>query len=374
MINIKEFIEKLKEGNIRFFTGVPDSNLNDFCKAINLGEAEDRHVIASNEGNAIAIAAGHYLAQGDIPLVYMQNSGMGNALNPLVSLTDRDVYSVPMVLMIGWRGDPDIKDHAQHKRQGLITTTLLEDMDIPYFIVNEENAMEAAEWAAAETVKRSAPVALIAKKGVFAVSEKVPIDDDSYPLSREEAIGVVIDTMPDAICSATTGRAARELFELRNRRGQNHEKDFLNVGSMGHASSVAFGIAKAKPERQVICLDGDAACIMHMGSLAIEGQSECSNYIRVVLNNGVHESVGGQPSVGWKINLTEIAKECGFRTVDFEVNDEETLVKALKELSQAGKGPGFIDMRIHAGLSPDMPPLKYDHKEVINSLKEELNR
>lgn len=372
MINIDTFLQTLTEHGVTFFAGVPDSNLNDFCKKLNAEIPADRHIITANEGNAIAVAAGYYFGHDCIPMVYMQNSGMGNSVNPLVSLCDENVYSVPMVLLIGWRGDPSIKDHAQHKRQGELTPVLLDDMKIPYMIIDEENAMEGAAWAADEARRLSTPTALIVKKGVLAVKDKVPFNDTSYPLSREEAMNVVLDAAPeDAVFSATTGRAARELYELRNIRGEDHAHDFLNVGSMGHASSVALGMALACPERTVICFDGDAACIMHMGSLAIESKAGLSNYIHIVLNNGVHESVGGQPSAGRYVDLTGIAHSCGFATVHYEVNDAETLTRAVKHLLAINK-PGFIDARIHAGLRPDMPVLRYDHHKTIDALKEEL--
>ncbi len=369
MIDIESFLSTLQENGVGFFAGVPDSNLNDFCKLVDRTIEPGRHVITANEGNAVAVASGYYFGNGCVPLVYMQNSGLGNAVNPLVSLCDPNVYSVPMVLVIGWRGDPAINDHAQHKTQGRITPLMLDDMKIPYMIMEEENALECAAWAPKKALEISQPVALIVKKGVLAAKDKVPIVDGSYPLSREEAMNVVLGVMPEeTVYSATTGRAARELYELRNIRGEGHDHDYLNVGSMGHASSVALGMALSDPDRPVVCFDGDAAALMHMGSLAIEGQQNLHGYMHIVLDNGVHESVGGQPTVARKISFTEIAKACGFDTVDYEVNDEETLKKAVKELS-ASSGPAFIDMRIHAGLRPDMPPLRYDHHETIDSLK-----
>ena len=374
MIDINAFLRTLQDNGVGFFTGVPDSNLNDFCKLINETIEPGRHVIAANEGNAVAIAAGYYFGNDCVPLVYMQNSGLGNAVNPLVSLCDTNVYSVPMVLVIGWRGDPAITDHAQHKTQGRITPLMLEDMNIPYMIMDEENAMECAAWAPKKAAETSTPTALIVKKHVLARKDKVPIVDDSYPLSREEAMSVVLSVMPeDAVYSATTGRASRELYEIRNIRGEGHDHDYLNVGSMGHASSVALGMALADPERPVVCFDGDAAALMHMGSLAIEAQQNLRNYLHIVLDNGVHESVGGQPSVARKIDLTEIAKACGFDTVDYEVCDEATLKNAIAEL-RATDGPGFIDMKIHAGLRSDMPPLKFEHKPTIDSLKKVLRK
>lgn len=373
MIDQKRFLTALEENGIRFFTGVPDSLLNDFCNCIKENVPADRHVIAANEGNAIALAAGYSFGKDCVPLVYMQNSGIGNALNPLVSLADRNVYGVPMVLLIGWRGDPAVKDWAQHKTQGEITTGLLDLMHIPYRIVHDDNDAigETAAWAANTARSTSAPVALVAKKGVFS-GTKNPIRDESFPLSREEAMAVVLDAAPkDAIYSATTGRAARELHALRDLRGEGHQYDFLNVGSMGHASSVAAGMALACPDRKVICFDGDAAAIMHLGSWTTDGKMGRSNLLHIVLNNGVHESVGGQPSAGRLVDFTAMAKACGYAVVEYPVEDAESLTRAVKELLDQDR-PGFIDAHIHAGLRPDLAPLRPNHNEIIQALRAEL--
>ena len=373
MIDQKRFLTALEENGIRFFTGVPDSLLNDFCNCIKENVPADRHVIAANEGNAIALAAGYSFGKDCVPLVYMQNSGIGNALNPLVSLADRNVYGVPMVLLIGWRGDPAVKDWAQHKTQGEITTGLLDLMHIPYRIVYDDNDAigEIAAWAADTARSTSAPVALVAKKGVFS-GTKNPIRDESFPLSREEAMAVVLDAAPkDAIYSATTGRAARELHALRDLRGESHQYDFLNVGSMGHTSSVAAGMALACPERKVICFDGDAAAIMHLGSWTTDGKMGLPNLLHIVLNNGVHESVGGQPSAGRLVDFTAMAKACGYAVVEYPVEDAESLTRAVKELLEQDR-PGFIDAHIHAGLRPDLAPLRPNHNEIIQALRAEL--
>ena len=373
MIDQKEFVKKLTDNDVCFFTGVPDSYLNDFCMEILHSIPKERHVIAANEGNAVALAAGYYFGKGGVPLVYMQNSGMGNAVNPIVSLCDKNVYSVPMVLVIGWRG-PGGGIHPQHKVQGEITTKLLDDMDIPYVVLSEENAMQAAEWAPKTAKENMCPVALVVGKGVLTSKNKVPFKDETYPLSREEAMNVVLSCAPeDAVYSATTGRASRELHALRDMRGEDHGHDFLNVGSMGHASSVAAGMALACPDRKVICFDGDAAAIMHMGSWTTHGKMQLKNLLHIVLNNGVHESVGGQPSAGYIVDFTAIAKACGYETVSYPVEDEESLRKAVKELVSLDK-PGFIDVHIHAGLRQGMPPLKVNHRQIIDELKNELRR
>ncbi len=373
MINQELFINALEQNGISFFTGVPDSFLNAFCKYIKENIPTDRHVIAANEGNAVAIAAGYSFGKDTLPLVYMQNSGIGNAVNPLVSLADVNVYSVPLVLLIGWRGGPKSGDREQHKTQGEITPTLMEVMNIPYKILEDNDSLiaETVAWAAKTAKEKKCPVALIADKGVF-TGTKAPIADTSFPLSREEAMNVVLDCVPkNTVFSATTGRAARELHALRDQRGETHAQDFLNVGSMGHASSVALGMAIACPKRQVICFDGDAAAIMHMGSFTTDGKVSPKNYMHIILNNGMHESVGGQPSAGRIADFTAIAKACGYNTVDYPVNDKESLERAVKELLGAKK-PAFIDMQVHAGLRHDLVPLRVDHNAIVDELRKEL--
>ncbi|MCR2046572.1 phosphonopyruvate decarboxylase [Acetatifactor muris] len=372
MLEQKEVFDELERMGITFFTGVPDSYLNGFCNYA-LNNLHERNIIAANEGTAIGIAAGHYLASRKIPLVYMQNSGLGNAVNPLVSLVDEHVYSVPMLLLIGWRGQPGAGDWPQHIRQGEITLKQLEMMHIPYTVLEDD--MEAFKKTITTAVtccrEKRQPYALIAPKGVMA-GEKANNKDTVYPMSREEAIEVILDNMPkDTIYSATTGRATRELFFLRERREESHIHDFLNVGSMGHASSVALGIALEKPNQKVVVLDGDAAAMMHMGALTMVSKLEIPNYMHIVLNNGAHESVGGQPSAGHRVNFTAIADACGYQTVHEPVKNKQELTAAIKGLENCGKA-SFIDVRIHKGLSGKLPPLDFSHREVIDGLIENL--
>ncbi len=373
MLDQKIVFKELNKNGVTFFTGVPDSFLNGFCDFA-LQHFPDRNIIAANEGNAIAIAAGHYFASTEIPLVYMQNSGMGNAINPLVSLADEHVYSVPMLLLIGWRGQPGIGDWPQHELQGEITLKLLEDMHIHYSILTD--GIETFRKILAEAVdyclKKRKPYALIAPKGVLA-GEKTDHSDTAYPMSRAEAINVILDNMPsDTIYAATTGRATRELFFLREKRGENRNHDFLNVGAMGHASSVALGIALENPERNVVALDGDSAAIMHMGAMTMVSKLSVPKFLHVVLNNGAHESVGGQPSAGYEVSLTTVADACGYQTVHHPVTDKEGLIEAIKELNNCGRA-SFIDVRIHKGMNGKLPPLNFSHMEAVNALIAELN-
>ncbi len=375
MVNQEEFIKTLQGSGVTFFCGVPDSYLNGFNNYLKNNIPAEENVITANEGNAIALAAGHYFATGSVPFVYMQNSGLGNCVNPLLSLTDKNVYSVPMILLIGWRGEPGTKDgtREQHISQGRLTKPLLEAMEITYRVMSDETALNDALWAVETAKEVQAPVALIAPDKVMTEKKKNE-PDDSYPMSREEAIAIILDAMPkDTIYAATTGRATRELFCQRELRGETHANDFLNIGSMGHASSVALGIAMGQPNRKVVCLDGDAAAIMHMGNMAIAGSRNMFNYIHVVLNNGAHESVGGQPSVGHTVNLTGIAENCGFYTAGYCVTTASELADAVRLCLDCGKA-SFIDVRIHSGLRDDLGSITMTSHEMIEELKNELKQ
>lgn len=375
MLDQKKVFEVLGQYGVNYFTGVPDSYLNGFCNYA-LAHCGDRNVITANEGNAVALAAGHYLAAKKIPLVYMQNSGEGNAVNPLASLVDRNVYSIPMILLIGWRGQGDTEpNHPQHKLQGEITTSLLEILHIPYTVLSDDDSAfeKVVEKAVEYCTETRGVYAFIAPKGVMADPDKPNNKDAVYPMSREEAIEVILDHMPkETIYSATTGRATRELFFLRERRGEGKEHDFLNVGAMGHASSVALGIALTKPNTPVVALDGDSACMMHMGAMTMISKVKAPNFLHVVLNNGAHESVGGQPSVGYLIDFTSIAEACGYATVGQPVTTEKELIEAVRTLQNCGKA-SFIDCRIHKGLNSKLPPIVFDHRQAIDALIEELN-
>lgn len=375
MLDQKKVFDCLAKHGVSYFTGVPDSYLNGFCNYA-LAHCGDRNVITANEGNAVALAAGHYLASKEIPLVYMQNSGEGNAVNPLASLVDKDVYAVPMILLIGWRGQDNTEpNHPQHWRQGEITASILDIMHIPYTVLSDsdEKFAKTVEKAVKYCTETRGVYAFIAPKGVMADPDKPNNVDDTYPMSREEAIEVILDHMPEnTIYSATTGRATRELFFLREKRGESKAHDFLNVGSMGHASSVALGIALEKPDRPVVALDGDSAAMMHMGAMTMVSKVKAPYFLHVVLNNGAHESVGGQPSAGHLVDFTKIAEACGYATVGKAVETEADLIEAIEQLKNCGKA-AFIDCRIHKGLSRKLPPIIFDHREAIDTLIDDLN-
>lgn len=379
MIDLALFSNKLQNCGVEFITGVPDTLLNDFCLYIENSWPKGKHVIAANEGNAVGLAAGYHLATGTTPLVYMQNSGIGNTVNPILSLTHKQVYSIPMVLLVGWRGELGRNDHAQHKKQGEITPVLLESMDIPYKTVsdNTEEAIETLTWAIETAKNNNSSVALLATKGVFEKGEKAGFNSENEQLlSREEAIDCVLNSIPyNSIVVASTGRATRELFELRNIRKEKHNTDFLNVGAMGHTSSIATGIALAT-DRKVVCLEGDSSAIMHMGSFTTTGVMKPTNFLHIVLNNGVHESVGGQKSAGYDANLTEIARHSGYCTIEKSVKTIEEINKAIESVETCNK-PAFIEINIRKGIRKDMPPLKFDllnsKEELMSNLNNKIN-
>lgn len=373
MVNQNELFAALDKLGVKFFTGVPDSLLNDFCLYLVNNIPDGQHVMAANEGNAIAIAAGNYMATGNIPVVYMQNSGIGNATNPLLSLTHDCVYGIPMVLVIGWRGDPSINDHAQHKKQGELTTVLMNDMDIPYEILDaDDTVIDKFTWAVNKAKEIFAPVALIAKKAILTQKEKKQTYADSKLMNREEAVAAVVDVLGgDAIYLGTTGRATREVHEQLIAHGIGEGHEWQNVGSMGHVSSVGLGLALARPDKRIVVFDGDAAAVMHMGALATNCRYKAGNMLHIVLNNGVNESVGGQPSAGYLIDLTTVAKACGYRTVGHAVETKEELQQIVRE-NQSGEMPLFIDVHVRQGIRSDMPKLNIDHKAIKNELMNNL--
>lgn len=376
MVELKQLFEALDKLGVDFFTGVPDSLLNDFCLYMTKNMPTEQHVMAANEGNAIAIAAGHYMATGKLPLVYMQNSGIGNATNPLLSLTHNCVYGIPMLLVIGWRGDPAISDHAQHKKQGELTPVLMKDMDIPYEILDDENTVvDKFAWAVEKAKEISSPVALIAKKAILTEKVKKQEYPESMLMNREEAVAAVVDVLGnDAVYLGTTGRATREVHEQLKQHGVAQGHEWQNVGSMGHVSSVGLGIALAKPKQKVVVFDGDAAVVMHMGALATNCRYKAGNMIHIVLNNGVNESVGGQPSAGFVVNLTRAAEACGYRTPGHAVETKEELQSIIRDNQIGDNMPLFVDVHVRQGIRNDMPKLGIDHQAVKRELMEYLSK
>ena len=352
MVSPKSVYDSLKKNNIDFYTGVPDSLLKYFCAYVADHTGKDNHVIAANEGNSIALGIGYYLSTKKLPLIYMQNSGLGNAINPLLSLADSDVYSIPMILMIGWRGEPLVKDEPQHKKQGRIMLELLKAMEIPYEVLskddNEISMNKKVSNIINNSFKTNHPSVIVVKKNTFEKYIQKDSENKQYDMSREEAIKIITNAISDKdIVVSTTGVTSRELFEYTKDKNLSHKNNFYTVGGMGHASQIALGIAMQNKSRNVYCFDGDGAIIMHMGSTAIIGQQKCKNFKHIVFNNGCHDSVGGQPTVGHDIDMQKIATSMNYDHV-IQIKNEDELKSNLLNFINF-KGSVFIEIKIKKG-------------------------
>lgn len=339
-----------------FYTGVPDSQLKALCDCLmnTYGIDEKHHIIAANEGNCTGLAAGYHLATGKTPVVYMQNSGEGNIINPLASLLNDKVYAIPAIFIIGWRGEPGIHDEPQHIYQGEVTVKLMEDMDVKTFIIGKDTTEEELTAAMEDfrgLLDNGKQVAFIVRKGALEYGEKV-VYKNNYDMSREEIIRHIVAVSGKDPIVSTTGKASRELFEIREANAQGHQYDFLTVGSMGHSSSIALGVALNQPERKIWCVDGDGAVLMHMGSMAVLGANAPENLVHIVINNGAHETVGGMPTVASKVDLVAVAKACGYKnavsTESFDELDKE--LAASKERN----GLSLIEVKCAIGARADL--------------------
>lgn len=354
MIRPEYFIEKLRENGIDCFAGVPDSLLKNICAYITDHFDAAHNIIAANEGAAVGLAAGHYLATGQTACVYMQNSGEGNIINPIASLTDPEVYNIPVLLLIGWRGRPGVHDEPQHVKQGKVTTGLLNVMGINYEVLaKEEDKAEKQIAKAIKALQNKEVFALVIEKDTFEAYTLQNVEKNNLTMSREEAIQTVAAALDEKdVIVSTTGMISRELFEYRTAMNEGHERDFLTVGSMGHASQIALGIALEKQDRKVWCFDGDGASIMHMGSMAIVANKAPKNYIHVVFNNGAHDSVGGQPTVGLKIDLPAVAQAVGYKSA-YSVETKDYLTELLEKV-KLKDGPILLQVKVKKGNRKDL--------------------
>lgn len=354
-MKVQDFFNVLKENGVNCYCGVPDSLLKDFCAYITDNVDNKNHTITANEGNAIALASGHYLATGNPAVVYMQNSGIGNCVNPLLSLTDEEVCNIPLLMLIGWRGEPDKKDEPQHIKQGKVTDKLLETMGIKYEILPEnfEDARPMIEGAFKYMKDTKCPYAFIIRKGLF---EKYSLQNKKQNLSsfcREEAIETVIKNLSSQdIIVATTGHISREVYETRNRLGQSHKQDFLTVGSMGHSSSIALGIALEKPNRNIYCFDGDGAFLMHQGAVVVNASKNLDNFKHIVFNNEAHDSVGAQPTAINVAKIDKIAIDAGYKKA-YTVYTKEDLEKVLPEF-MSDKCTSLLEVKVKCGAREDL--------------------
>lgn len=351
-MKVESFIKVL---GADFFTGVPDSLLKPLCDYLMDKEGiSGKHIIASNEGNCTALAAGYHMATGNVPVVYMQNSGIGNIINPAASLLNVKVYAIPCIFVVGWRGEPGTRDEPQHIYQGEVTLKLLEDMDIRTCVVSKDTT--AAEMGKAmqdfqPALSAGKSVAFVIRKGALTYDGIVDYHNHNI-MRREEIIRHIIKIAGENPIISTTGKASRELFELRENNGQGHQYDFLTVGSMGHSSSIALGIALNKPGQKIWCIDGDGAALMHMGAMAVIGQKAPGNLVHIVINNGAHETVGGMPTVAGKLDFIEIARGCGYPYA-VSAADSKELDEALKD-AEIRNELTFIEVKSAVGAREDL--------------------
>lgn len=353
MIRPDRLYDHLAELGIEFYTGVPDSLLKDFLACLQFKADRDMHIITANEGLAVGLATGYHISTGKIPLVYLQNSGLGNIINPITSLADQEMYSIPMLLLIGWRGRPGVKDEPQHKKMGRVMLDLLTALEIPYFILdnNEEDAFEKFANATRMAREGNKPVALIAVENIF---EEYSLEqhDTGYMLTRESLIKDIIQVLKgDEIVVCTTGKTGREFYEQNILAGNKIKKYFLSVGAMGHAGHIALGLRMHSDEK-VVLIDGDGALLMHMGSLATTGNYATGKFLHILINNGVHESVGGQPTQGSHTDFCTIARACGYEVANY-VSDEKSWADWLEHRIDFSVSL-FVEIRSGAGSRSDL--------------------
>lgn len=374
-MKVLNFVEQLKRLDINFYTGVPDSLLKPLNTYLMCTYGiSDNHIIAANEGNAVALAAGYHLSTGRTPVVYLQNSGVGNIVNPVTSLLNKKIYGIPCVFIIGWRGEPGIPDEPQHLFQGKITLDILKTLDMSYFVIDKSTSEEELILQIGKfkyLLDCGISVAFVVKRDSLTFEgEKVDYQNE-HPSSREEIINVITESAGDDIIISTTGKTSRELFEIRDLKGQTHDHDFLTIGSMGHCSSLALGIALNIKDKRVWCLDGDGSLLMHMGAMAVIGEKSPKNLIHVVINNGAHESVGGQPTVANHINLEQIAKGCGYRQAH-SVSNVFQLQSLLKKIEKQ-HGPIFIEVKSAIGSREDLGRPTIEPMEIKNKFMKFLS-
>lgn len=338
---------QLEKMGISTITGVPDSTLKQFCDGIQTYKGNLQHYVTANEGAAVGLAIGSYLATSRPACVYMQNSGIGNAVNPIASLANRDVYGIPMLFIVGWRGEPGVKDEPQHVFQGKITCELFETLSVSYRVIDQytsDGEMDEILAEAEKVLNQGDQFAVIVKKGTFEKAESFKWENGNV-MQREEALGQILKGVSrDAVIVSTTGKISRELYEQSEKIYGNHDNIFMTVGGMGHASMIALGIAKNKPDKKIVCIDGDGAVLMHMGALPFIAAQAQENFYHVVINNQAHESVGAMPTGCQEADFAQLARAAGYR--------EARRLETMDEVSQIGqwigenRGPLFWEIPV----------------------------
>lgn len=370
-----DILKSIEAMGIEVITGVPDSTLKQFCDGVLCYNGKLRHYVAVDEGGAVALGVGSYLASGKPACVYMQNSGIGNAVNPLVSLANTDVYGIPMLFVVGWRGEPGKKDEPQHAFQGKITCELFSTMDVDYSVIDSKTSLEELGeilGRAHQEMKKNRQYAIIVKKGTFEPAESLRWENGSK-MVREEVLGELLQVIPqDAVIVSTTGKISRELYEQSDKLFGNHESIFMTVGGMGHASMIAYGIAQSRPEQKVVCIDGDGAALMHMGAMAFIASQAPENLFHIVINNQAHESVGGMPTSCQQTSFAKLAQAAGYVQSE-RIDSMEEIVKIGQNVV-AGKGPMMFEIPVSLASREDLGRPRESAEENKIAFMRHLNR
>lgn len=358
------FYNQMTERGFDFFTGLPDSLLTDLIQCISEKHDPRKYVIGANEGTSMGLATGWHLATKKYPVLIMQNSGLGNIVNPFLSLVDPRVYKIPMLLLLAWRGEPGKKDEPQHKVQGEVMTSLLSDLGITYEVLPdfEEGSASALDLAKSHLQNKGSPFAFLIRRSTFLPYKRKEDVPSKYELSREEALDFLVDHIGkfDAIISGA-GLTSRELLEFRDSRGPVLGQDFYCLGAKGHASSIAMGVALAKPSKMVYILDGDGSFFMHMGAAPQIGARKLSNLRHIIFNNHVHESAGGMPSAGDCIDFVKLAQGSGY-TYAGSASTKQEIKQHLDNMKNLN-GSGLLEIKIRSFTRKDLKQLRVDPKD-----------
>lgn len=350
MIKVITLIRLLKKNNINFFTGVPDSVLKELSFFL---KNHKKHVIATNEGAAVSIGIGNYLSSKKVPCIYMQNSGLSNALNPLISIAHKKVYSIPLILIIGWRGSPKIKDEPQHNVKGKITEDILKLLNINYSILRSNKDIIKFEKQIKFAKKNKSIVACLIEQGTLEKITKINIKENFYKLNKEYFLKMLLKNIKGSSkIISSTGYNSRELMYLRKKYNFKKSKDFYMVGGMGHTASVALGYS-LNSKNKTICIDGDGSFLMHLGSIKTAGTFAKNNFKYVLLNNNTHDSVGGQNTYADNINFEKLSKSLGFKKF-YSIKDKQNIAKNIKKFINVKK-PSFLEVKITNSNIKDLP-------------------
>jgi phosphonopyruvate decarboxylase len=343
MIKVNSLIDLLKKNNSNFYTGVPDSVLKELSYSLQK-KGKKNHIIATSEGSAVSLGIGHYLSTRKVPCVYMQNSGLSNALNPLISIAHKKVYSIPLILIIGWRGSPKIKDEPQHNVKGKITESILKLLNIKYTIIRTNSDLKEFDKRIKIAKKNKTIVACLIEQGTLEKKKNLVKKNDFYKLNKELFLKTLLHTIEkNTKIISSTGYNSRELMYLRDKYKIKNSSDFYMVGGMGHTSSVALGYSLFS-KKKTICIDGDGSFLMHLGSIKTAGTFANTNLKYILLNNNSHDSVGGQNTHVNDIDLEKLSKSLGFKKF-FSINDDKNMKKKIQNFLK-GNSLNFLEVKV----------------------------